>query len=164
MGNITNRQLGEIIGYSADLMQESSKKVAKTATEIEESRKALEVSLEEKIKEIQRMDLKPDLKGLNEFYEGKTAESIKSVNNALKVPKYSMILFISSGVLALVSILVIYFNVQSKTQMKENIIQELKETGYYFEPNDRALYQDMYKYFQSNERAKNDFIKWQDKK
>ena len=164
MGNITNRQLGEIIGYSADLMQESSKRAVKTAREIEESRKALEFALEEKIKEIQKMDFKPDLSGLNDFYQGKTDESIKSVNNALKVPKYSMILFISSGVLALISILVMYFSLQTKTQVKENIIQELKETGYYFEPNDQALYQDMYQYFQSNERAKNDFIKWKDKK
>lgn len=210
MGNISNRQLGEIIGYSADSIQESSKKATAAAAKLERNRELIEQTIDaqgkvigtqlvkmteqiqvlkqenetlqsrvysigrenasleklltEKVKEIQNTRLKPDLSGLNEYYQDKTAENVESIKNALKVPNYNLISVGLSGFFMLVAIFFIFSNFKSEKKIRKEILQEQIESGLFFRESDRKLYRDMYQYLQDHEDVKDKFMEWQNNK
>ena len=174
MADFTNRQLAQIIAQSAEKINNSVLKEQKIAGELEKivsklqnEKNALQ-ELDKKIESLKTTSIKPDLSGLNSFYESRTEENIKRLNSSLKVPNLSLYVWLSSLAMLIISFFALYLAYGKAFTGREEILEKyradlLKENVIVPIERDRLL-KDMDQFFRNNPKTKDKFVEWRAEK
>lgn len=174
MADFTNRQLAQIIAQSAEKINNSVLKEQKIAGELEKivsklqnEKNALQ-ELDKKIESLKTTSIKPDLSGLNSFYESRTEENIKRLNSSLKVPNLSLYVWLSSLAMLIISFFALYLAYSkaftTRTEILEQYRAELLKENAIIPKKDKILFQDMLKWFEKNPKTKDKFVEWRSNK
>lgn len=171
MADFTNRQLAEIIAQSAEKINNSVLKEQKITNQFSETVERLEKErnfLQEKITELKTTSIKPDLSGLNSFYEKNTEENIKRLNSRLKVPNLSFYVWLSSVAMLIISFFALYLAYRkaftTKAEITEQYRTELLKENAIITIEDKNLFNDMDKFFQKNPNTRDKFVESRGKK
>jgi hypothetical protein len=170
MADYTNRQLAQIIAQSAEKINNSVIKEQKIAGELEkivsklQNEKNVLQELDKKIESLKRVSIKPDLSGLNSFYESKTEENVKQLNSRLKVPNLSLYVWLSSLAFVIIGFLSLYLAYSKAFTTREEIVEKyradlLKENSI-IPSQDHQLFRDMDQFFRKNPKTKDKFVQW----
>lgn len=170
MADYTNRQLAQIIAQSAEKINNSILKEQKIANELEKivsklqnEKNALQ-ELDKKIESLKTVSIKPDLSGLNSFYESKTEENVKQLNSRLKVPNLSLYVWLSSLAFVIIGFLSLYLAYSKAFTTREEIVEKyradlLKENAI-IPTHQEQLLKDMDQFFRNNPKTKDKFVEW----
>jgi len=111
MADFNNRQLAEITAQIAETIKSSVLKEQKIANELKENNENLTqvvLYLKKQIEELKQTSIEPDLSKINSFYREKTEENVNRINSRLKVPNFSIYIWIASVLLFLSSGLFVF--------------------------------------------------------
>ncbi len=170
MADYTNRQLAQIIAQSAEKINNSVLKEQKIAGELDkivsklQNEKSTLQELDKKIESLKTTSIKPDLSGLNSFYETKTEENIKRLNSRLKVPNLNLYVWLSSLAFVIIGFISLYLAYSKAFTTREEIVEKyqadlLKENAI-IPAQDHQLFKDMDQFFRKNPKTKDKFVEW----
>ena len=167
MADFTNRQLADIISVVAEKISKDLSKhdqISKTiAGNLVESNKVIS-GLDSKINTLKNTPIKPDLSEVNSFYETKTAENIKRINNKLSIPNVALYTWLGVVVLFLVSACMLYLAYATAIKTKAEYKAEFYKENTIVSKEERQLFDDMHNFFLKNPKTKEIFIKSREKK
>lgn len=167
MADYTNRQLAEIIAAAAEKINNSVLRERKIANEISETISSLERErnfLQEKIAELKTTSIKPDLSGLNSFYESRTEENIKRLNSRLKVPNLNLYVWLSSLAFVIIGFISLYLAYSkaftTRAEITEQYRADLLKENAIIPKEQQQLLKDMDQFFRNNPKTKDKFVEW----
>ena len=162
MADFTNRQLADIISVVAEKISKDLSKhdqISKTiAGNLVESNKVIS-GLDSKIEILKNTQIKPDLSEVNSFYETKTAENIKRINNKLSIPNVALYTWLGVVVLFLVSACMLYLAYATAIKTKAEYKAEFYKENTIVSKEERQLFDDMHNFFLKNPKTKEIFVK-----
>lgn len=120
--------------------------------------------LEYKIVELKTLNIEPDLRHLNSLYISKTEKNINRVNSRLKVPKFSIYLWVTSFIMLIFSFVILFLTFSKTEQTKSLVIKEYKEqltkNSVIMSKENAELLKDMDLWFKSDPESTSKFIHW----
>ena len=167
MADFTNRQLADIISVVGEKISKDltkNEKISKAISENLTKSESVVAGLDGKITVLKNTALKPDLSEVNSFYETKTAENIKRINNKLSIPNVALYTWLGVVVLFLVSACMLYLAYATAIKTKAEYKAEFYKENTIVSKEERQLFDDMHNFFLKNPKTKEIFIKSRKKK
>lgn len=167
MGDITNRQLAEIITMTAEKIQSNVLKERKIANDIENTVINLQnniIDLDKRIDAINSARIEPDLSNINKFYEEHTRENVNRINSRLEVPNLSLFIWISGVVLFALSGVFFAYSMKAKQDIITEYRAELAKDKVLITKEENKLFDDMHEWFVKNPKTRQIFVDWREKK
>jgi hypothetical protein len=166
MADFTNRQLADIISVVAEKISRDltkNEKVSKAISENLTKSETVAAGLDSKIEVLKNTVLKPDLSGLNSFYETKTAENIKRINSKLSIPNVVLYTWLGVVALFLLSACLLYLAYATAIKTKTEYKTEFSKENIVISKEEQKLFDDMHAFFLKNPKTKAVFIKSREK-
>jgi hypothetical protein len=167
MADFTNRQLADIISVVAEKISKDlikNEKVSKAISENLTKTETVAAGLDGKIDGLKNTVLKPDLSEINSFYETKTAENIKKINNKLSIPNVVLYTWLGVVFLFLLSACMLYLAYATAIKTKTEYKKEFFKENIIISKEDEKLFDDMHQFFYKNPKTKEIFIKSRESK
>lgn len=162
MADFTNRQLADIISVVAEKISKDlikNEKISKAISENLTKSETVVAGLNGKIEALKSTILKPDLSEVNSFYETKTAENIKRINNKLSIPNVVLYTWLGVVGLFLISACMLYLAYATAIKTKEEYKRGFFKENIVISKEDQKLFDDMHHFFYKNPKTKAMFIK-----
>ncbi len=162
MADFTNRQLADIISVVGDKISKDlikNEKISKAISENLKKSETVVAEMDRKIEILKSTVFKPDLNEVNSFYETKTAENIKRINNKLSIPNVALYTWFGTLVLFLISASMLHLAYSTAVKSKAEYKAEFYKENYILSKERMQLFNDMDQFFLNNPNTKDVFIK-----